>query len=294
MLLGAPLSKGQAIDNSLSSQCYNLERATSSIGLTTAHDALVLLRASFSAPKLQHIMRASPCYDNEHLLKFDELLRAAIFKICNVSLFDYQWLQASLPVKSGGLGIRRVSSLVSPAFLASAVGTRDLQNQILHADMIMLDSALDIYAKRCGKHATINSMFSFHLRNNRLGINPCIVERELAELTEHQISNYDKARLLASTSKHSGDWLYVIPISSCGLHLDEEVIRIAVGLRLGVDICEPHSCVCGELVDVRGFIALSCKRNNGRFIRHNSLNGIFHLSLNRAGIPATKEPQSLS
>ena len=55
MLLGAPLSKGQAMDNSLSSQCNDLERAISRLGLITAHDALVLLRASFSALKLQHI-----------------------------------------------------------------------------------------------------------------------------------------------------------------------------------------------------------------------------------------------
>ena len=52
--------------------------------------------------------------------------------------------------------------------------------------------------------------------------NKPIVERELTELTERQINNYDKARLLASTSKHSGDGLYATPIQSCGLHLDDE------------------------------------------------------------------------
>ena len=62
------------MDNSLSSLCNDLERATSRLGLITARDAFVLLRASFSASKLQHIMRASPCYDNENLLKFNELL----------------------------------------------------------------------------------------------------------------------------------------------------------------------------------------------------------------------------
>ena len=91
MLLGAPLSKGQAMDNSFSSQCNDLEKATSRLELVTAHDALVLLRASFSTPKLQHIMRASAHYDNEHLLKFDKLFRTAISKICNVSLSNDQW-----------------------------------------------------------------------------------------------------------------------------------------------------------------------------------------------------------
>ena len=132
------------MNKNLSTQCNGLERATSRLGLITANDAFVLLRTFFSAPKLQHIMHASTSYDNEHLLKFDELLRTAISKLYIVSLSNNQWLQASLPVKSGGLGIRYVSSLASPAFLASAVGTRDFQNQILHTDITLLDRALDI------------------------------------------------------------------------------------------------------------------------------------------------------
>ena len=144
MLLGATLSIGQAMDSNLSSQCNDLERVTSRLRLITAHDALVLLRASFSASKLQHIMRASPCDDKEHLPKFYKILRTAISKIFNASLSDDQRPQGSLPVKSGGLGICRASSLASPSFLASAVGTHDIQNQILHSEMIMLDSALDI------------------------------------------------------------------------------------------------------------------------------------------------------
>ena len=34
----------------------------------------------------------------------------------NNNNIDDQWLQASLPIKDGGLGIRRVSSLATPAF----------------------------------------------------------------------------------------------------------------------------------------------------------------------------------
>jgi len=59
-------------------------------------------------------------------------MRSAVCSICNVSLTDDQWLQASLAVRNGGLGSRRVSSLASSAFLASAEGTRQLQDQILH------------------------------------------------------------------------------------------------------------------------------------------------------------------
>ena len=82
-----------------------------------------------------------------------------------------------------------------------------------------------------------------------------------------QTENYDMARLVASASKHSGDWLHAIPISSCGHRLNDEAIRIEVGLHLGLDIYEPNTCVCGAMVDVRGSHALSCKRSSGRFIR---------------------------
>jgi len=70
-----------------------------------------LLRSSFSAPRVQHLLRFSPSIDHPALLEFDELLRSAVSLISNYVLSDDQWLQASLPIQDGGLGIRRVSSL---------------------------------------------------------------------------------------------------------------------------------------------------------------------------------------
>jgi len=55
----------------------------------------------------------------------------AVERITNSSFTDTQWLQASLPIKDGGLGVRRVSSLALPVFLASAAGTALLQTEIL-------------------------------------------------------------------------------------------------------------------------------------------------------------------
>jgi hypothetical protein len=108
-LLGTPLSTGTALDSTLSTLCDNLERAVSRLQLIAAHDALVLLKNCLGGPKLQHVLRTFPCHDHPQLLKFDTLLRSAISKICNVSLSDDQWTQASLPVSAGGLGVRSVS-----------------------------------------------------------------------------------------------------------------------------------------------------------------------------------------
>ena len=49
-LLGAPLVIGPAMDKCLQQRCIDLERVISRLELITSHDALVLLRASFSAP----------------------------------------------------------------------------------------------------------------------------------------------------------------------------------------------------------------------------------------------------
>ena len=73
---------------------------------------------------------------------FDSLLRDCIQRITNSNLSDIQWLQASLPVKDGGLGVRRVSSLAIPAYLALAASTLSLQADILSGCACTDDSYL--------------------------------------------------------------------------------------------------------------------------------------------------------
>ena len=103
----------------------------------------------------------------------------------------------------------------------------------------------------------------------------------------------DKARLLASKASHSSDWLYALPITACGLRLSGEAIWIAVGLRLALNMCEPHPCPCGATVTSKGTHGLSCKRSSGRSTRHQQINDAISRALRRADIPSTKEPAGL-
>ena len=103
-----------------------------------------------------------------------------------------------------------------------------------------------------------------------------------------------KARFFAATAPHSGDWLLALPITTCGLRLDDEAVRVAVGLRLGLNICVPHTCRCGAKVDVQGLHCMVCKHAPGRTVRHQVLNDTIWRAFGAAGIPATKEPAGLS
>ena len=101
------------------------------------------------------------------------------------------------------------------------------------------------------------------------------------------------ARLLAAASPHSGAWIQALPSSNLGLHLDGESTRIAVALRLGAPVCEPHKCRCGKQVNSLGHHGLSCSKSAGRLPRHSNLNDIIKRSLSAAGIPSWLEPVGL-
>jgi hypothetical protein len=103
----------------------------------------------------------------------------------------------------------------------------------------------------------------------------------------------DQARLVASCSSGSGDWLNALPLASAGLKMDNATVRIAAGLRLGSPIVRPHVCVCGKMVTVDGLHHSSCRHGSGRHSRHNQVNDLLCRAFVSAGTLATREPHSL-
>ena len=94
-------------------------------------------------------------------------------------------------------------------------------------------------------------------------------------LVESNLStSFQLASFRAASSPHSGDWLFALPISPCGLCLDDEAVRIAVSVRLGMAICVPHNCHCGSLVDAHGLHSFVCRKAPGKITRHHALNDL--------------------
>ena len=100
---------------------------------------------------------------------------------------------------------------------------------------------------------------------------------------------------LHQTSVATG-WLDAIPIAPCGIHLDDEAIRVAVGLMLGCLLFESRTCRCGGCQS-------RCPRNVHmhtracktlvEFFSITTLNDVIWRSFTRAGVSSMKESHGL-
>ena len=267
----------------------------SRLSLLGKHDALCLLRHSFAIPKVLYILRSAPCFSSAHLGAYDEELRSILSEVLNISLEDdSSWLQASLPVGYGGIGVRRATQLAPSAFLASAAGSSVLIIASFLTDLGVL--CTHMWSKLC--LYGVKAMTS-HLRlppwtsDRRPGMS--LWSKSLMTLSLDNAPDVrSRARLLAVATKESGAWLHALPISAVGLRMGDDVIRIATGLRLGVPICRPHHCQhCYAEVDELGLHGLSCVKSAGRHFRHAAVNSIVQTSLASAKIPSMLQPSGL-
>ena len=212
MLLGAPLLPGKNLDDTLDICCSDLSRAISRLSSIESHDALLLLRSCFCAPKIQHILRCTPCHGHQALATFDDLLKSGLGMVTNCDLSDLQWLQACLAVRDGGLGIRRAAPLALSAFLASAAGTLGLQDDILANAVVPEDvHVADFRSAWSDLHSIPPPEFPSSAKQSVWDKPAAAADKALLESSFSD--GYHRARLAAVSAPHSGDWLHAMPIS---------------------------------------------------------------------------------
>ena len=129
-LLGAPLQR-EGLDEVLATHCSTLSLAVSRLRHLSSHEALYLLKHSLATPNLQYVLRTSPAFSSSELDNYDRILFDAIENINNITLEPSSLMQACLPVRWGGLGIRSAVALAPCAFLASIFASQALVQQIL-------------------------------------------------------------------------------------------------------------------------------------------------------------------
>ena len=254
-LLGSPIGSIDHVDGIIRHKVTQLRLMGQRLSLLQAHDALLLLHHSFSIPKLLYLLCTSPCFLAEHLEEFDDTLRHLLCKIINVNLDnDSAWLQASLPVRWGGIGIHRAVQLAPSTFLASAAGCSELINHLLPTSAAIkpdphIQSALNFWSQGLS-HTPLSAPESHY----QMCWDAPRIEATYNGLLESSPNQQAKARLL----------------------------------------CQPHECtLCGVAVDELGTHGLSCRFSKGRHARHSAVNDIIKRAMDSAKIPSHLEPVGL-
>ena len=121
-----------------------------------------------------------------------------------------------------------------------------------------------------------------------------LFQLHLDSLLARCVDQTSRSCILGASTCESGAWLNALPISSLGLYMSDDAVRMAIGLRFGAPICLPHPCSsCSHPLDEFGHHELSCKFNKGRTPRHHMLSTIIHHSLASANIPSRLEASNL-
>ncbi|KAI5631689.1 hypothetical protein NE865_15601 [Phthorimaea operculella] len=291
-LLGSPIFP-EAIPDAFRARERLLVVTQERLRSLSAHIAMTLLRSCFAVPKINYFLRTVPTWlCPVEVQGFDGALKDAVERILNVSLSVTQWEQAALPIRHGGLGIRRAVDVGLPAFIASAHGVVNLVTNILplngdRANIPFTAGAMEAWTT-IHTTAVVPDTPEAQRSWDQIG-----AKRILDQLIEGAIGS-DLARLRAVSQPESGAWLHALPSPHIGTLLDGDSLRVAVALRLGCDVCEKHLCICGSMVEANGHHALSCCRCSGRFPRHHALNDILRRALISANIPNVLEPPGLS
>ena len=195
---------------------------TEKISLLDRHPAFFLLRNCFSMPKLMYLLRSSPTFQHPDLLAdFDNSLKSYAIDICNVSFDDIGWIQATFPIRLGGIGLRRASDLALPAYLASISASQSLISEIIQPDNIShaLDSCFEMWSSTnpsLTENPTLQRQWDDIKSSSRsVALRPMLDQHRLACLS-------------SATQPNSGALMNCLPSTAIGTLLDNESFRIAI------------------------------------------------------------------
>ena len=215
-MLGSSIGDTASISDILSSKTQILHDMGERLHYFSSQDAFLLLKNSFSIPKVLHLLRSAPTFLSAGLVAYDKEQRSILESIANVQLDNRAWSQASLPVKDGGLGVRSAVDLAPSAYLSSTSATRDLVLQILPLRLRSVpvpfkSVAMSLWSAGTNMPPPVDTDAYLQKSWDR-----CKIDKLSTDLLESAPDASSRARLLAASAPESGAWLNTLPISSLG------------------------------------------------------------------------------
>jgi hypothetical protein len=287
-LLGSPIFD-QGFKNTVEKTIITVENLLNKAELLNRHVAYTLIKNCLFIPKFNFLLRTTPFWKfSNYVNSIDSSLKYCLERILNLRLTDLQWRQSTLPIRFGGLGIRRISDICLPAFLSSINGVKKLVSLLLNSKLNIhhYDEALAVWG--VANENEIPTIPQFQKNWDNINIKGIIANDLIFN------SPRDLARFKALQCRESGSWLHAIPSPNIGTLLDNTSFQVCIGLRLGCNLCTPHICKCNAKVDEIGTHGLSCFKSSGRFSRHTEINSIINRSLTSIHVNSILEPNGLS
>ena len=314
LLLGTPVSypgSSAFLERHWASKTAEIEEATNRI--TQVLDSQVahhLLRKCLDSCKVNHLLRASDCYlVPEAVRDCDEAILSAFEEIAGSGMSPSQRIQAGLPFRQGGCGIK-VPGQVRPAARISAlarfhssgankVGVPDLAAQVTSGLVLPVLADLETVLgpnygplqRWKGDLTALGQADADHLQQkwwaSALG-----TARQLQLLDVS--TPRDQARLLEQQGGVGTAFMSVTPMPSLNSIFPTDSYRLGLQWWLGMPIMSTDSTEslqcpgCGKSVDPFGDHLLRCIRLNFSR-RHNALQDCLAVLLQEAGQGVARE-----
>ena len=304
-LLGGAVSRDEGFISTLA-----VKRAQRAVDLMESlrklgdpQSELLLLRSCMGVAKLLFGLRTcQPAFVADAVSLFDKGLRGAVedIVVCGGPYFgDFQWRLASLPIRSGGLGITSAEDLSAYAFVASRVQSWKLQDHILrNSGVVGIDSdyklALDnIHISLPEFDLSVFTDKDTAPMKAQKTLANAFYSKTLQTLGEKfTMSSRQAAVLECLQGAHAQDFLNVLPIEGLGQHMSAIEYRAILKYRLMIPLFpvdEPCPMCKKARLDKFGEHALHCKELPGFKYRHDLVRDVLWDVLRRAGISAKKE-----
>jgi hypothetical protein len=112
-LLGSPIFD-QGFKNTVEKTIITVENLLNKAELLSRHVAYTLIKNCLFIPKFNFLLTTPFWKFSNYVNSIDSSLKSSLERIRNLRLTDLHWCQSTLPIRFGGLGIRRISDICLP------------------------------------------------------------------------------------------------------------------------------------------------------------------------------------